>query len=231
MFYKYNAWDPKLIIGQILSIQCLYYILLAGILYLLDSMFSSSLSLEQMFEYQSINTHSQSGRVVMTAFLINSLFGSFCLKYIVERSKKCLDHSATVTFIHFIIVWIVSGFPKTVVWWAIQLIGMVIMAMIGEYLCMRKELMDIPLQRGKDLDSTPITIPPSPHTSSPIMNPKNNSSGSNNNNNNNNNIFSNSINSSGGSSSSINSIGNSNPYQPIELEILTHQDKQDEHDD
>ncbi|KAK5576090.1 hypothetical protein RB653_007228 [Dictyostelium firmibasis] len=226
MFYKYNAWDPKLIIGQILSIQCLYYILLAGILYLLDSMFSSSLSLEQMFEYQSINTHSQSGRVVMTAFLINSLFGSFCLKYIVERSKKCLDHSVTVTFIHFIIVCIVSGFPKTVVWWAIQLIGMVIMAMIGEYLCMRKELMDIPLQRGKDLDSTPITIPPSPHTSSPIINPKNNSngnSGSSNNNNNNNHFNNNSMN------SSSSSIGNgNNPYQPIELEILT---RHDEHDD
>ncbi|KAN0027497.1 hypothetical protein ACTFIU_010452 [Dictyostelium citrinum] len=154
-------------------------------------------------------------------------FRSFCLKYIVERSKKCLDHSATVTFIHFIIVWIVSGFPKTVVWWAIQLIGMVLMAMIGEYLCMRKELMDIPLQRGKDLDSTPITIPPSPHTSSPIMNPKNNSNGNSgsNNNNNNNNIFnSNGINSS--------HIGNgSNPYQPIELEILTHTNEQDEHDD
>ncbi|EGC34865.1 hypothetical protein DICPUDRAFT_88121 [Dictyostelium purpureum] len=200
MFYKYNQWDPKLIIGQIISVQCLYYITLAAVLYILDSVFTSStLTLDQMFRYQMLNAHSNEGRVVLSSFIINSFLGSFFLKYIVERSKKCLDHSATVTFIHFVVVWLVSGFPKSIAWWATHLVGMVLMAMVGEYLCMRKELMDIPLSRGKEVDSTPIVIPPSPHTNSPILNSKNNGGGINLTNNNN---------------------SSSNKYQPIELEII-----------
>ncbi|EFA78331.1 hypothetical protein PPL_08982 [Heterostelium album PN500] len=159
MFYKY-AWDPKLIVGQIISVQCVYYMFLAVSLYVLDSIFLDALSLDQIFSYQSTNVHSQHGWVVTISFLLNSLFGSVCLRYIVERSKKCLDHAATVTFIHFVFVWSFSGFPKTASWWIVQIIGMFIMAILGEYLCMRKEMMDIPLSRAKELDSTPILLRP-----------------------------------------------------------------------
>ncbi|KYQ93504.1 hypothetical protein DLAC_06201 [Tieghemostelium lacteum] len=160
MFYKYNQWDPKLIIGQIISIQCLYYAILAGSLYVLDSLFYEQLTLEQIYNYTVLNIHTKYGRITVASTLLNSVFGSICLKYIVERSKKCLDHSASVTIIHLIIVSIYSGFPKTLTWWSIHLISLILMAMFGEYLCMRKELMDIPLSRGKDLDSTPITLNP-----------------------------------------------------------------------
>ncbi|GAM26138.1 hypothetical protein SAMD00019534_093130, partial [Acytostelium subglobosum LB1] len=159
MFYKY-AWDPKLIIGQIISVQCLYYVFLAGSLYILDSIFLSALSLEQIFSYHALHIHNQAGWVVTISFFLNALLGAVCLKYIVERSKKCLDHAATVTIIHLVMVSIFSGFPSTASWWIIQIICMIVMAILGEYLCMRKELMDIPLARAKELDSTPILLRP-----------------------------------------------------------------------
>ncbi|EGG23884.1 hypothetical protein DFA_06022 [Cavenderia fasciculata] len=159
MFYK-HTWDPKLIIGQIISVQCLYYAILAGLLYILDSIFLAPLSLDQMFSFHALNTSDSFGWVVIVAFLMNSVFGSICLRYIVERSKKCLDHAATVMVIHLVLVWSFSGFPRTASWWVVQIICCIVMAIVGEYLCMRKELMDIPLSRARELDSTPILIPP-----------------------------------------------------------------------
>jgi len=170
MFYKYNGWNPKIIIGQILSIQGLFYITLTALLYILDSIFYSTLSMEQIFSYKSMDLHSQTGRITLSSFAITYLIGSLILKYIVERSKKCLDHAATVTVVHFFIVCFYSGFPRSLAWWGVNLIGMVVMAMFGEYLCMRRELRDIPLSRAKELDSTPIANPFSPTFNSHSLN-------------------------------------------------------------
>jgi hypothetical protein len=71
---------------------------------------------------------------------------SLLLALIVEKSKKCLDFSVTLFVIHLLLCTIYSGgFPSTWDWWIVNFTGMIIMVLLGEYLCSRKELSDIPL--------------------------------------------------------------------------------------
>lgn len=70
---------------------------------------------------------------------------------IVERAKKCLDFAATFHLMHLLLCWQHGGFPSSWEWWALNGGSLVGMALLGEYLCMKRELQDIPLfgsQRG-----------------------------------------------------------------------------------
>lgn len=70
---------------------------------------------------------------------------SILLVFIVEKSKKCLDFSVTLFLIHILICSIYGGFPLTWDWWIIHILGMIVMVVLGEYLCSKRELSDIPL--------------------------------------------------------------------------------------
>jgi len=161
MFYT-SVWDPRLIIYQIFAVQCLYYILLGLFLGMFDVMVGHTLTLDQIFGYPSMNVHSARGWVVILSCFATAISNGVGLLFIVERSKKCLDHTATAFIFHLIAVWIYGGFPKTWTWWIVQFFCFIIMVVLGEYLCMRKELQDIPL-RGFENSSTrkqPDSPPP-----------------------------------------------------------------------
>lgn len=106
---------------------------------------------------------------------------AYLLSLIVERSKKCVDFTFTLYFIHIIacayyyvscfisslttsftiliysnsfynylllnscVIHITQQVPLIWEWWFTQVISSVVMATIGEYLCSRNELQDIPL--------------------------------------------------------------------------------------
>ena len=67
--------------------------------------------------------------------------------YVVERAKKCLDFSATVYIVHLIICYTYGGWPASLTWWIVNVVGLAIMALLGEYLCIKRELRDIPISR------------------------------------------------------------------------------------
>lgn len=81
----------------------------------------------------------------MAAFCLNALTGAGGLWVIVRRAKQCLDFAATAHFIHLIICAIYSGFPSTLTWWLLNITCMALMAVIGEFACMRTELKAIPV--------------------------------------------------------------------------------------
>jgi len=70
---------------------------------------------------------------------------SLLLALIVEKSKKCLDFSVTLFLIHIILSSMYGGFPSTWDWWIIHILGMIMMVVLGEYFCSKRELSDIPL--------------------------------------------------------------------------------------
>ncbi|KAH9615447.1 hypothetical protein KSS87_021362 [Heliosperma pusillum] len=76
-------------------------------------------------------------KAVQTAFLV----------YIIERAKKCLDFSATIYIVHLFICIMYGGWPSSFTWWIVNIAGLAIMALLGEYLCIRRELQDIPINR------------------------------------------------------------------------------------
>ncbi|XP_077582021.1 protein SYS1 homolog isoform X2 [Stigmatopora nigra] len=147
--FRSYIWDPVLIVFQIVLMQCIYYsflgLWLAGVYRLVET----RSSLDQIFSYEMLSFASILGRLSMTAFILNSLTCALGLWFFVRRGKQCLDFTVTVHFFHLIGCWIYnSQFPSTLAWWLVNLACMALMAVIGEYLCMRTELRAIPVNSG-----------------------------------------------------------------------------------
>lgn len=66
--------------------------------------------------------------------------------YLIERAKKCLDFSATLYIIHLLMCIIYGGWPSSITWWVVNGTGVAVMALLGEYLCIRRELREIPIR-------------------------------------------------------------------------------------
>ena len=56
-----------------------------------------------------------------------------------------MDFTATAHFFHLLFCCVYAGFPVSWLWWSLNLGCMVLMAVIGEYVCMRTELRAIPV--------------------------------------------------------------------------------------
>lgn len=71
------------------------------------------------------------------------------LWFFIRRGKQCLDFTVTVHFFHMIGCWIYNAhLPAALSWWLVNVACMALMAVIGEYLCMRTELRAIPVNSG-----------------------------------------------------------------------------------
>ena len=69
---------------------------------------------------------------------------------LVGRSKQCFDFTATLHGFHLLACVLYGGWPRSVFWWALNITTLILMAVLGEYLCMRRELLPITLA-GQDL--------------------------------------------------------------------------------
>lgn len=139
------AYNPKLILSQMLAIQCFHYVFFGLVIQVNNVIFATSMTLDRIFTTKYLNFWSAEGWIDNYAVLLTFIFQAVLLAVIVEKSRKCLDFSCTLFFIHFCVCSIYGGFPATWDWWIIHLSGTIIMILMGEFLCSRKELMDIPL--------------------------------------------------------------------------------------
>lgn len=78
--------------------------------------------------------------------------------YVIERAKKCLDFSATLYIIHLFICIIYGGWPVSLTWWVVNLTGLAVMSLVGEWLCIKRELKEIPLTRLRSSKSF-VSVP------------------------------------------------------------------------
>ncbi|XP_060086884.1 protein SYS1 homolog [Heteronotia binoei] len=144
--FRSYVWDPVLILSQIVLMQAIYYSSLGLWLALVDSLLRSSPSLDQIFSYEILGFSTPPGRVSMMAFVLNALTCAVGLLYFIRRGKQCLDFTVTIHFFHLLGCWIYnSRFPTALTWWLIHAVCTALMAVIGEYLCMRTEMKEIPL--------------------------------------------------------------------------------------
>ncbi|XP_027046579.1 protein SYS1 homolog [Pocillopora verrucosa] len=143
--FRSYVWDPCLIISQIVAVQCVYYLFLAFWVVFVDFSTGNSRSLDQFFSEEDIQFTSSRGKITMVAFCLNTLTGAGGLWVIVRRAKQCLDFAATAHLIHLVNCCIYDGFPSSGSWWMLNLTCMALMAVIGEFVCMRTELKAIPV--------------------------------------------------------------------------------------
>lgn len=117
-------FDPILISYQIVCLQCFFYLSMAVFLSLLYAIFDFKISLDHFFTPRFINFISMIGWIETACFIasaiagqvslsvtipqllknnINKFFRAYLLSIIVEKSKKCVDFTFTLYFIHVII--------------------------------------------------------------------------------------------------------------------------------
>jgi len=145
------GFDPLLIISQIVAMQSLMYLDLGLWMLVLNGLSGSpaaAIGLEHFFSHRSIRLSSTGGWISIVAFFLNSLAGGCFLCVVVERAKKCLDFTATTHLIHLCCTVMYDGFPGSWEWWVVNCVSVVVMALLGEFLCMRREMQDIPLFGG-----------------------------------------------------------------------------------
>ncbi|XP_058111374.1 uncharacterized protein LOC131254669 [Magnolia sinica] len=147
MFYGAVVWDPWLIVGQIVCLQCLYYLTLGVFLSILVGFRVSRMSLIYFFDYSTLTASTITGWCAIASFILSALAGASYMLHLVERAKKCLDFSATLYIIHLFICIIYGGWPSSITWWIVNGTGLAVMALLGEWLCIRRELRDIPTPR------------------------------------------------------------------------------------
>ena len=67
--------------------------------------------------------------------------------FLVERARKCLDFSATLYIIHLFFCILYGGWPSSMAWWVVNGTGLAVMALLAEYLCIKREQREIPMDR------------------------------------------------------------------------------------
>ncbi|KAL0732170.1 hypothetical protein Bca4012_028264 [Brassica carinata] len=101
MFYGTAVWDPWLIVGQIICLQCSFYLTLGVLMILFLGLRVPRLSLVYFFDYATLTTCTLTGWAVYMVFLV-------------ERARKCLDISATLYIIHLFFCIVYGGWPSSI---------------------------------------------------------------------------------------------------------------------
>ncbi|KAI9203780.1 integral membrane protein S linking to the trans Golgi network-domain-containing protein [Polychytrium aggregatum] len=158
--YRLSSFDPILIVAQIVTLQCLYYLSLSLIIFVMELLTGSSVTIRHILGSSEIRTDTVLGWAIFFSFLLNSCIGSYSLLVVVQRAKLCLDFASTLHFFHLIICTLYSRqLPNSFLWWINFVLSLVGMSLGGEYLCMQMELRPITL--GNPLGALDLTSGPS----------------------------------------------------------------------
>lgn len=103
-----------------------------------------------LYKYQSLS--SIDGIQNMLFLFIVSIAMALSFVFIVQRAKLCLDFGVTVGILHFIVGLLYNdgSLPPNLEFYFIHLSSVGIMVLLGEYLCSRIELQEIPLYHSKN---------------------------------------------------------------------------------
>jgi len=138
-------FNPTLIFSQIMALQCFHYFFSGLLMEINNVLFGTSVTLDRLFTAEYLDLRTTPGWIDNGSILVSYIIGALLLAIIVEKAKKCLDFSVTLFFIHLMTCIAYDEFPASWDWWIIHVLGTIIMILLGEFFCSRRELMDIPL--------------------------------------------------------------------------------------
>ena len=139
-------FNPKLIVYQIIAIQCLFYLLFSGILEFFHFLFGVNISYDIIFSDTPLTLQSFNGILLIICSLLALTCGGILVASVVQKAKKCLDYGCTILILHFIFtMWHQDTFPSNITWYMTLLIGGIGMVLLAEYLCVKIEMQEIPI--------------------------------------------------------------------------------------
>lgn len=144
MFYA-TAFDPLLIISQIMVLQSAFYILVGLLALFFSNLFGSSYSLNLILSSESVAT----SNAALCVFVVVVPFMTYIVVKVVQRSRKCLDFVSTTYILHVCMSWAYCGtFPSATRFWVVNVSSCTATIFLSEYFCFKKEMEDIPMTGG-----------------------------------------------------------------------------------
>jgi len=145
MFYS-GAFDPWKIILQMIGMQCGYYIVLGFAFLAANIMHDRPVSTSHLFSAKHLDESTGIWSAAFLAHLLTAFGMAVLLRHIVQRAKKCLDFGCTAYSFAILATLVYDGeLPTTWIYWLVQLMCIIISVSLGEFLCMRKEMEEIPI--------------------------------------------------------------------------------------
>lgn len=138
--------------GQIILLQILYYLTAIISFYITAILLGWKFELNWIFSWSIITIENSVGLTLMFLWLLNVLFSVILITFIIGRSKLVWDFALTIHFINFIIILFVSGFPKNIYWWLLQIISVILMMILGTYTTRWAELRDTFFEQSLDIE-------------------------------------------------------------------------------
>ncbi len=71
--FRYTVWDPWMILGQMATLQCAYYVSLGLWVFALDALGGYPRTLEHLFKYHSLLVGQPHGKLIIAAYVFNAL--------------------------------------------------------------------------------------------------------------------------------------------------------------
>lgn len=148
MFYP-NIFDPILVVSQIMLMQCSFYLAYGFWILLCNMIAGTDVDLASIFAPSAMDFGHSYGWPPIAACILAAPVSAISLMLVVGRSKKCLDFGVTVAVTHLIACAIYETFPTSSCWWIANVTYAVVAITMGEWLCIRSEMQDIPTHAMK----------------------------------------------------------------------------------
>jgi protein SYS1 len=113
---------------------------------ILAPMATTYMSLDRIFTDQYIHLYHLSSYPDILTVFVAAICTAYVFVVIVEKSKQCLDFAMTLFLCHLLLVWMYNQkFPTHIEWYIVHVIATIMMILLAEHLCAKRELDDIPL--------------------------------------------------------------------------------------
>jgi hypothetical protein len=136
--YGREVFSAKYIGIQILTVNAAFYAIYTTLMLVMGIV--TRRDIPRMHELFTAAEMGSSGIAVLS---ITAALLSWVLKVVVERSRKILDFVVTVHFFHFLLSWMIGGFPRKTTWWIGHGLAVAVSTIGGETLCRKEENADI----------------------------------------------------------------------------------------
>eukprot|EP01062_Namystynia_karyoxenos_P047150 TRINITY_DN35477_c0_g1_i2.p2 TRINITY_DN35477_c0_g1~~TRINITY_DN35477_c0_g1_i2.p2 ORF type:complete len:205 (+),score=54.66 TRINITY_DN35477_c0_g1_i2:68-616(+) len=145
------AFDPAFVLAQIAAVQAAWYLLLGVALAVGDAYLGlPPPDLPQLLAAEICESPRHSHAATVAAHLAACAGASGAVCALVERSKRCLDHAATVSVLHLATCWALLGLPKCIAWYGLAAGCCGVTWLGARQLCRWREAREVPLREGAD---------------------------------------------------------------------------------
>eukprot|EP00039_Didymoeca_costata_P033492 m.42664 g.42664 ORF g.42664 m.42664 type:complete len:160 (+) comp9897_c0_seq1:206-685(+) len=151
--FRYHIFDPFLVIGQIITLQAIFYVVLCVAAYLTAAGIGEPVSLALIFT--SVITNTWAGYIcyVTSAIIMGVLSG-----WVVQRARQCLDFALTMHIIHFTASCSYDTCPRSLGWWLLNIACVAITASVAEYVSMNINTGAIQLNVGNNKKQSDVPL-------------------------------------------------------------------------